>query len=308
MADNHGILLETGTNEIEIMEFTIGESVFGINVAKVKEILMQEPVIKMTHSHPSVEGVFKPRDIIITIIDLPNYLGIDVEHDPDRDLFIVTNFNQLHVGFRVHKVLGIHRRTWQDIQKPDKTVYGGDDGVATGIAEINDRIVTILDFEKIVAEISPQTSIQSSDITEIVDQQVNRPIVIAEDSPLLMKMILEALNKAGFTNITNFSNGQEAWDYIKSLDRSTILEQISCVMTDIEMPSMDGHRLTKLIKSDPQLSKIPVIIFSSLINQEMRVKGEEIGADDQISKPEIGRLIKTLSSLISDSRKNLDKE
>ena len=156
------ILLETGTNEIEIMEFTIDGNLFGINVAKVREIMMSAPVRPMPHSHPAVEGIFKPRDIVITVVDLPKYLSGQEEEKHPKDLFIVTNFNKMHIAFRVHTVVGISRISWTDIQKPDKTVSGGPDGVATGIAQCGSNLVTILDFEKIVAEIAPQTSIQLS--------------------------------------------------------------------------------------------------------------------------------------------------
>lgn len=152
---NHEILLETGTNEIEIMEFTIDGNLYGINVAKVREILMSAPVHPMPHSHPAVEGIFKPRDIVITVVDLPKYLSGREEEKGNKDLFIITNFNQMHIAFRVHTVVGISRISWQDIQKPDKTVSGGPEGVATGIAQCGEELVTILDFEKIVAEIAP---------------------------------------------------------------------------------------------------------------------------------------------------------
>ena len=125
---NHEILLETGTNEIEIMEFTIDGNLYGINVAKVREILMSAPVHPMPHSHPAVEGIFKPRDIVITVVDLPKYLSGREEEKGNKDLFIITNFNQMHIAFRVHTVVGISRISWQDIQKPDKTVSGGTRG------------------------------------------------------------------------------------------------------------------------------------------------------------------------------------
>ena len=156
---NHEILLETGTNEIEIMEFTIDGNLYGINVAKVREILMSAPVHPMPHSHPAVEGIFKPRDIVITVVDLPKYLSGREEEKGNKDLFIITNFNQMHIAFRVHTVVGISRISWQDIQKPDKTVSGGPEGVATGIAQCGEELVTILDFEKIVAGLVPHSMV-----------------------------------------------------------------------------------------------------------------------------------------------------
>ena len=161
---NDGILLETGTNEIEIMEFTIDGNLFGINVAKVREIMMSAPVRPMPHSHPAVEGIFKPRDTVITVVDLPKYLNGTEGPKGQKDLFIITNFNKIFIAFRVHTVVGISRISWRDIQKPDSTVSGGAEGVATGIAQCGDDLVTILDFEKITADIAPQTSNQMSEI------------------------------------------------------------------------------------------------------------------------------------------------
>ena len=299
--EKEGILLESGTNEIEVMKFTVMGEFYGINVAKVPEIIMSEKVKPMPHANPAVEGIFKPRDELITVINLAKYLtGNDRENGP-RDLFIVTNFNKMTVAFRVDSIEGISRISWKDIQKPDKTIANGADSVATGIAQCGKELVIILDFEKIVAEIAPETTIQVTDVDKMGDRPIcNSPIVIAEDSILLSKMIDDSLERAGFTNIKNFSNGQEAWDYLSQIHNdSDLYDKVNLVITDIEMPEMDGHRLTKLIKDDEHLKKIPVIIFSSLINEQMRQKGKELGADEQLSKPEIGHLITVMDELLA---------
>ncbi|WP_312939052.1 chemotaxis protein [Oscillibacter sp.] len=298
---NSNILLETGTNEIEIMEFTVNDNLFGINVAKVREIMLSAPVKSMPHVHPAVEGIFKPRDQVITVINLPRFLvDTDVEKQA-KDLFIVTNFNMMYVAFRVHSVVGISRISWRDIQKPDKTISGSADGVATGIAQCGDDLVTILDFEKIVAEIAPETSIQVNEIDQMGPRdRSDRPIYIAEDSLLLSQMIREALGKAGYTNLHAYPNGQELWDELLQMKAQGIApEEVAMVITDIEMPQMDGHHLTKLIKDDLLLRKIPVVLFSSLISEEMRIKGKQVGADEQLSKPEIGHLVSVMDQLLS---------
>ncbi|WP_313528316.1 chemotaxis protein [Anaerotignum sp.] len=295
-----GILLESGTNEIEIMEFKVNGKLYGINVAKVREIMVSEAVTPMPLAHPVVEGVFKPRGTVITVVNLARYLFGDTVAQGDRDLFIVTNFNKMHIAFRVDSVEGIVRLSWADIQKPDKTVSGGEEGVATGITEINGDLVVILDFEKIVAEIAPRTGIQSDEVEKLgIRKESNAPIILAEDSILLSRMILDCLKKAGFKNITKFDNGKEAWDYLETIQgEQDATEKVALVITDIEMPAMDGHRLTKLIKSDKNLKQIPVIIFSSLINDELYVKGKQLGADEQISKPEIGSLVEVIDHLL----------
>ncbi len=297
---NTEILLESGTNEIEIMQFTIFGELYGINVAKVREIMMADKVKPVPHSHEAVEGIFKPRDILLTVINLPKYLTGDSGDKNERDLFIVTNFNKMHIAFRVHTVVGISRISWEDIQKPDKTLTNGEDGVATGIAQCGGQLVTILDFEKIVAEIAPETSIQVDEIDRLGDRipRDNR-IILAEDSILLTKMIKDSLFRAGYSNLMNFNNGREAWDYLSSIrNEPDFYKRAALLITDIEMPEMDGHRLTKLVKDDEKMKRMPIIIFSSLINEEMRIKGKQLGANEQLSKPEIGRLVEVMDELL----------
>lgn len=301
------ILLESGTNELEIMEFTIAGELFGINVAKVREIMKYSPVKPMQNAHPVIDGIFKPRDEVITVIDLAKYLSLAPSEEKTRDIFIIANFNNLNFAFHVHTVVGIDRISWKKIQKPDKIIYGGDEGVATGIAEFENRLITILDFEKIVAEICPQTGIQVSDVDIMgVDKKRNdKTILIAEDSMLLSKMIVECLHKSGYINTVKTDNGQEAWEYLCEAKESgdPILDHVSLLVTDIEMPQMDGHRLTKLVKEDSVLKMIPVVMFSSLINEEMRIKGKQLGADEQISKPEIANLVAIIDRLTKTQKK-----
>ena len=201
-------------------------------------------------------------------------------------------------------LVGISRISWKDIQKPDKTVSGGAEGVATGIAQCGKDLVTILDFEKIIAEIAPETSIQMSEIDQLGHRdRSNAAILVAEDSILLSKMIEEALHKSGYVNTKMFQNGQELWDYIDKLrDDKFLHEKVSLIVTDIEMPQMDGHHLVKRIKTDKDLMHIPTIIFSSLITEEMRIKGKELGADEQLSKPEIGHLVQVVDQLLASCK------
>ena len=251
-----------------------------------------------------MEGIFKPRDIVITVVDLPEYLSGHTEPKGEKDLFIITNFNKMYIAFRVHTVVGISRISWRDIQRPDNTVSGGADGVATGIAQCGKDLVTILDFEKIVAEIAPETGIQLSEVDAMGKREKrSEPVWVAEDSILLSQMIRTALTKAGYTNLRMFQNGAELWEALQACkDGGGPTGQVSIVITDLEMPQMDGHNLTKRIKEDKELQAIPVIIFSSLITEEMRRKGKEVGADEQLSKPEIGHLIGIVDHLLERSR------
>ena len=298
------ILLETGTNELELLEFTIAGKSFGINVAKVLELMQSQPPQSVPHSHPCVEGIFQPRQDVYTIIDLAKYLELPAAENPDKDLYIITNFNKICLAFHVHTVENIHRISWHAIEKLDEVVYGGGEGVVTGVVKIEGRIISILDFEKITYDVSPVTGIQFTDIPESLNRSAaNMPILVSEDSALLRKMILETLHNAGYTKVVLTTNGSEAWRYLCDIKEhgGDVFSEVSCVITDIEMPQMDGHHLTKLIKSDPQLSRLPVVIFSSLINEEMRIKGMEVGADAQLSKPEIGKLLQELERLMPNA-------
>jgi two-component system chemotaxis response regulator CheV len=148
-------LLETGTNELEVLEFDLAGESFGINVAKVKELMQYCEVRSLPNAHPCVEGVFQPRDELYTVLDLAKYLGLPASANPQKDIYIITSFNKMKAAFHVHGVESIHRFSWTEVEKPDSIIYGGDEGVVTGIVKIGGKISAILDFEK-----SPSTSIR----------------------------------------------------------------------------------------------------------------------------------------------------
>ena len=297
------ILLENGTNELEVLEFRIGNRHYGINVAKVREIITYQEVTPVPHAHPSIEGIFMPRGVMITAIDLRNCLQMG-ESRPGG-LFIITNFNSLDLAFHVDAVLGIHRVSWSDIMKPSATAVNIEDGVSTGIIKKDDKLIIILDFEKIVSDINPEIGLKMTDVQAFNGRaRIDVPILIAEDSALLNKLIVQSLETAGYTNLTHTENGQQAWDLINEWKQAGTLDRhVQCVITDIEMPQMDGHRLTKLIKEDEQLKKLIVVIFSSMINDDLRRKGEQLGADAQLTKPEIGSLVSAVDGLLGVTEK-----
>ncbi len=292
------ILLENGTNELEVLEFTLGGNSYGINVAKIREIITYQEVTPVPNAHPSIEGIFMPRDTMITAIDLKNCLQMGTA--TEGGLFIVTNFNKLDIAFHVDSVVGIHRVSWTDIIRPDATVTNKADGVSTGIIKVNGKLIIILDFEKIITDINPETGLKITEIEELgYRDRYDVPILIAEDSALLNKLIVESLRQAGYENLIHTENGQEAYDVIcQCKAEGTLKQKVQCIITDIEMPLMDGHRLTKLVKEDEATRDIPVIIFSSLVNEDMARKGQALGADAQLSKPEIGNLVRILDSLV----------
>jgi len=295
------ILLENGTNELEVLEFRIDDHCYGINVAKIKEIITFQEVTPVPNAHPSIEGIFMPRDTMITAIDLRNCLQRGVSEP--GGLFIITNFNKLDIAFHVDSVVGIHRVSWADIIKPNATISKAEESISTGIIKFEGRLIIILDFEKIVSDINPNTGLNMDQLSQIGPRPRNEvPIVLAEDSQLLNKLIVDSLSKAGYDNVKHFENGKLAYDYIMECKmKGTLQDNVQCIITDIEMPIMDGHRLTKMVKTDDETKGIPLIIFSSLVNEEMRRKGESLGADRQLSKPEIGNLVAVIDELVNNA-------
>ncbi|UOQ93005.1 chemotaxis protein [Halobacillus shinanisalinarum] len=293
MEKDRGVLLESGTNELEIVEFGIGENRFGINVIKVKEILNPVPVTKIPHSHPAVEGIVDIRRDIVPVVDVAHALGFQASTNPKQDKFILTEFNQTKVVFHVHTVTQIHRISWESIEKPGKMYQGLESGI-TGVIKKDDDVLLLLDFEKIVSDICPESGLNKGDIHILGKRErSNKKILVVEDSGLLRGLLQETLEEAGYIHTVFCEDGKDAHDHLQAIVAGgrEVAEEYQLVITDVEMPRMDGHHLTKLIKEDKKLSILPVIIFSSLITEDLRHKGEKVGADAQISKPEIVELI-----------------
>jgi two-component system chemotaxis response regulator CheV len=300
MDQQKGILLESGTNELEIVEFIVGQNMFGINVIKVKEIIQPVKVTKIPHSHPNVDGIIDIRGEILPVVNVAKVLGFGPSDDPSGEKFIVTEFNKTKVVFHVHSVTQIHRISWDKIEKPSG-MYHGLESQITGVVKIKDNMVLLLDFEKIVVDINPESGINIDHIKKLgTRERSEKKLVIVEDSPLLRKLLQETLHKAGFQHIEFFENGKDAFSYLLSIVETgkAVEDEVQLVITDVEMPQMDGHHLTKRIKENQALEILPVIIFSSLITEDLRHKGQIIGASAQISKPEINELVEKIDELI----------
>lgn len=298
---NEGILLESGTNELEIVEFGVGSGTFGINVIKVREIVNPLKITKLPNSHPAVEGLIQLRGSVLPVVDLAQVLGMPSSEQPEHDKLIVAEFNQMKVAFHVHSVSRIHRISWEQIEKPSEMTRN-DVSTTIGIVKMDDRIILLLDYEKIVVDISPEAGINTNQLKTLGPRErSNKRILVAEDSAVLRKLLQETLTAAGYGNLHIVNDGKIAWDYLEKIaadKKDKVVEDIQLVITDIEMPQMDGHHLTKRIKSHSFLQKLPVVIFSSLITDDLRHKGEGVGADEQISKPDIANLVKVIDQLI----------
>ena len=308
------ILLESGTNELEIVEFYINENVpgqdnpytgyYGVNVAKVLEIIKKPKITEMPSvPHPAVLGAFNLRSTIIPLIDLSLWLGKGTIQEPDAKV-IVTEFNKVTNGFMVSGVTRIHRLSWEQVEPPGNYISQFAANSITGVVRIEDRIIFLIDMEKIIAELNPELAVNFTDNLDItLDQQYTA--LVADDSDTIRNMLANVLEQANF-KVIRARNGQEAWDNLLQIksqateENKKITDYIHIVISDIEMPSVDGLNLTKRIKEDPELKVLPVILFSSLITDKTRHKGESVGADDQISKPEVGELAIRAKKLIEE--------
>jgi len=302
--EKKGILLETGTNEFEIVEFNIGAVNYGINVAKVREVITRTPVTEMPQAHPYVDGLFTLRGKAIPLVNLPRCLNVQTGEEPKN--IIVTEINNYNIGFLVDSVSRIHRISWKNME-PSPEV--GDQSRVVGIIKMEGKIILLLDFETIIAEINPEinqklTTFEDATV-DVKARRNNVHVVCAEDSPLLRELLVSTLHESGYRYVRDFNNGADAWKYLSDgIDKDAPIEdQVRVIISDIEMPQMDGHRLLKLVREDQRYANIPFILFSSLISEEMRRKGKQLGANGQISKPEINQLIGLIDELVFNAKK-----
>src|SRR5690625_3014341 len=295
------ILLSSGTNELEVILFNVGNNLYGVNVLKVREIIMPMPTTKLPQSHEHVEGVIRLRDEVLPVVDLGKVLHASRKEDSKQDKLIVCELNQIKIAFRVHDVHRIHRISWEQIEKPSE-LSAGEQAFASGIIKMDDEIAILLDFEKVVIDINPKAGIDVERVKELGPRERSmKKIIVAEDSAVLRELLGDTLSEAGYTDVQFFQNGKEAWEYLEFIcedNKKDPLELVQLMITDIEMPQMDGHHLTKRVKSHPRLKNIPVVIFSSLITEDLQHKGKQVGAASQVSKPDIVHLIQEIDELV----------
>ncbi len=303
MTTSSGILLESGTNELEIVTYHVGNNLFSINVLKVKEIINPLPVTPVPESHSSVEGVVQVRGEILPVISLATALNLPTTHPLEETKLIISELNKMKVAFRVDEVQRIQRISWDQIGEPASLSMGLEE-TTTGVIKMDDKVILLLDYEKIVYDITDKTSFHVSEIGTSEGMKTERgekTIYVAEDSAVLRQLLGEILGDAGYGRIQFFHNGQEALEHVLHLAEEHgegMYRFVDLLITDLEMPKMDGYHLTKTLKDNPTTSKLPVVIFSSLITADLRHKGESVGMDAQVSKPEIQQLVKVLDSLL----------
>lgn len=299
MNKDEGILLESGTGEVEILEFTVKGEHYAINVVKVKEILHIDNIAKVPNAHPAVPGISLIRGEVITVIDMRQVLENEKNENVSKSMTLVCEFNQMKVAFAIDEVLGITRIGWDDIKKPSTITSSS---LVIGNISLNDRLLMLLDFEKIVMDISPSSGITTERIKDVAEKdRTGYKLLLADDSPMIRAVLKDTLEQAGFSNMRFYDDGQQVLDYLLDLAENKgedFKDEVHLLITDIEMPQLDGHTLTRRVKEHKVLKKLPVIIFSSLITGDLKHKGDSVGADAQMSKPEVGRLVSLIDSLL----------
>ncbi len=311
------ILLESGTNELEIVEFYIDEQArkdedqdkyrgfYGINVAKVLEIIRMPELTDMPEvSHPAVLGAFNLRNQIIPLIDLAKWLGKNRIESEELKV-IVTEFNLTRSAFLVSGVTRIHRIGWDEVEAPTNYVSALTVNSITGVVKFSNRIVFILDMEKITADLNPGMGETKEPAPQVVQEVRTRHLraLVVDDSNMARKMVTGVLEKAGF-EVGTAENGEQAWQKLMAIRNNAeqqnrpLKDFIDVLVSDIEMPIMDGHNLTKRVKEDHTLRHLPVVLCSSIITDTLRHKGSAVGADDQVSKAELGELASKVIQLV----------
>jgi len=299
-----GILLEAGTNEAEVLVFRVRGKRFGVNVAKVREVIPIEEVTDMPMAHPAVDGLVDIRASVVPLVNLEKYL-YGSEGNPEnagKESLMLLEFNNRQTAFRVGGIERIFRVSWKDTLPSPQ--LGEAASPVTAILRQKQGLVPLLDFESIVTTIGIGGGHAPLDSVIKVESRdrARVPIVYADDSRLICEMIRDALVQAGFANLKGFPDGQEAWDYISPFTEDATAEQfgqrVSCVITDVEMPRMDGLTFTKKIRQHPVMSETPVIVFSSIASKDNDKKREQVGATVQVAKPNYDTLVATVVEVL----------
>ena len=300
------ILLEAGTNEVEILVFRLGDRRFGVNVAKVREVIRMQPTVDVPHKHRSVIGMFEVRGQVLTLIDLAAQLRVretaavatkEVQSDDPRSI-VVTEFNGVQLGFLVDAVERIHRISWSGVLPvPSLGIGGGsnDGGVTTGVVDLGDGLVLLVDFESVANTVLDQQSLEIREVAnEFGIERSSARVVIADDSGFMRQQIRGILNANGYDDVVVYENGAAAWNGIAAMETPP-----AAIVSDIEMPGMDGLHLTKRIREDGRFNDVPIILFSSLVSTDNAKKGDAVGATAQVPKPALADVVSLIDRVLT---------
>ena len=297
-----------GTNKLEILMFSLGtdnrtgrEETFGINVFKVREVMRIPAITRAPEMPNAVEGMVSLRGVLVPVIDLAKYIGIETDGKPD--IMIVTEYNGHTQGFLVRAVDNILRLDWSAMRVPPQMLVAEMGGLVTAITELKDgRLVMMLDVEKVLSE----TGHFDNDETvfkSVLPLGKDRTVFFADDSSVARKQITRTLDAMQVKHISAI-NGRQAWDELLKLadyadaSNTPLKNMVNVILTDVEMPEMDGYMLTRKIKSDKRFAGIPVLMHSSLSSTSNEQMGKAVGVDEYVPKFEAQKLAQTLARLL----------
>ncbi len=312
---SQNLLTQDHNNELKIIEFLIEEELpdgssyvghYGINVAKVVSIIREPSITSLpSQADPSVLGTFNLRGNVLPILDLASWMGKKMIPNPNNKV-IVTEFCSVQSAFLVSNVANIHQITWDAIEAPNKYIDIYSNESVTGVLRIGEKVLFILDMEKVLSSLDSRLDMSTAQVdTSKVDDAEQFHLLVADDSSSLRHIIKSALEKSGF-RVTTAVSGRDAWDYLMSLEREAqannqkVTDLVHLLISDIEMPEMDGHALTRKVRATSFTKDLPVILFSSLITDAVREIGVKAGADRQVSKPDLPGLNKIICELLDE--------
>ena len=291
------ILTEAGTNEVEVLVFKLNGGHYGVNVAKVREIITMIPLTRLPNSHAAVRGAFNLRNHVHPLVDLRKFFNLPPADSEKDARVIVTEFNSERMGFIVDEIDRIHRISWSEMNEVP-TVCTEEDTAMTGVLKLDGRLILMLDFERIAFRIAGITTLEDAPPEADGVNRADISVLLADDSAMMRRLLGDSLKNAGFKETYIASDGQAAWDKLVKMMNAGAAPDI--IVTDIEMPKMDGLHLTKRIKEEPRLKEIPVIVFSSLVSDDNLKKCEAVGADRQLTKPELPKLVSIIDGIIAE--------
>ncbi|MBD1566341.1 chemotaxis protein [Vibrio sp. SA48] len=315
------ILTESGTNELEIIEFHLEKVLpdgrtktcyYGINVAKVREVIQVPDTTDYPNAQPHMIGVFSSRDVLTPLVDLAGWLGVPTSQTLERKFVIVTDFNRMTNGFLIDSISRIHRISWNDVESPSQFLEAGEQDCVVAVVRKDGNLIMILDFEKIIADINPELSMEKYDVKvdrsvdlnqKMVNKRNAKTVMVVDDSAFIRSLIQDTLSSAGY-NIIACKDGGEAYEKLMDIERvakaenMAVSELIDAIVTDVEMPRMDGMHLLKRLRENDAYRDTPIVMFSSLMSEDNRAKALTLGANDTITKPEIGKMVTMMDKYI----------
>ena len=304
MEEVRKVITEVGTNEWQVVVFFLGEQTFAINVDKTREILPWTGCRSIPDAPSSMIGITSVRGEVLPLMDLRKHLGIASKVPLESSKIIIAEFNEIKLGFVVDSVERIYRINSEELDSSLTGTFLGE--YVLYVIKRDHRNVLLLDYEAIVQSINPSLSeryaldpARARTLTEELGDLDAYRILVAEDSPLIRKQLQNVLSQGGFNNVVLVGDGKDAWDRL-----SETPDGYSLLVTDVEMPRLDGLALTRRVKENAAMKSIPIVVFSSIMAKDIKIKAASVGAEAQITKPEINDLVSHVCRLLREHPKS----